>query len=162
MAQQASLSFRSLAAANPLRILWHLLLQAILAASVSAQTPQQQYVFGSVPVTPATSQVAAYAKNGQTGALAAVTGSPYADNLQGGAIAIDGLGRFLFVVNPATSNISMFQINQSTGSLTEVPGSPFSTGPTEHFAMAPPSPVILAQETPARSLTSGISSPNCC
>src|SRR5260370_1249504 len=59
MAQQASLSFRSLAAANPLRILWHLLLQAILAASVSAQTPQQQYVFVSVPVTPATSLIAA-------------------------------------------------------------------------------------------------------
>ncbi len=155
MAQQASLSFRSLAAANPLRILWHLLLQAILAASVSAQTPQQQYVFGSVPVTPATSQVAAYAKNGQTGALAAVTGSPYADNLQGGAIAIDGLGRFLFVVNPATSNISMFQINQSTGSLTEVPGSPFSTGPTENLAMAPTSPVCLAAEKSGQFLYVG-------
>src|SRR5260370_12350278 len=99
MAQQASLSFRSLAAANPLRILWHLLLQAILAASVSAQTPQQQYVFGSVPVTPATSQVAAYAKNGQTGALATMTGSPYADNLPPRPIPIHPLARFLFFVH---------------------------------------------------------------
>src|ERR1700756_5363404 len=155
MAQQAPLSFRSLSAASPLRILWHLLLQAILAASVTAQTPQQQYVFGSVPVTPTTSQVAAYAKNGQTGALSAAPGSPFADNLQGGAMAIDGLGRFLFVVNPATSNISMFQINQSTGSLTQVPGSPFSTGPTENPNMAPTSPVCVAAEKSGQFLYVG-------
>src|SRR5712664_3904447 len=155
MAQQAPPSSPSLAASNTRRILQHLLLQAILAVSATAQTPQQQYVFGSVPVTPATSQVAASAKNGQTGALSAVPGSPFADNLQGGAIAIDGLGRFLFVVNPATSNISMFQINQSTGSLTEVPGSPFSTGPTENPAMAPSDPVCLAAEKSGQFLYVG-------
>jgi len=155
MAQQAPLSSPSPAASNPLWVLRHLLLQAILAASVAAQTPQQQYVFGSVPVTTATSQVAAYAKNGQTGALAAVPGSPFADNLQGGAMAIDGLGRFLFVINPATSNISMFQINQSTGSLTQVPGSPFSTGPTENPNMAPTSPVCLAAEKSGQFLYVG-------
>ena len=155
MAQQAPRCSPSFAASNTLRILWHLLVQAILAASVAAQTPQQQYVFDSVPVTPATSQVAVYAKNGQTGALSAITGSPFNDNLQGGAMAIDGLGRFLFVVNPATSNISMFQINQSTGSLTEVPGSPFSTGPTENPAMAPTSPVCVASEKSGQFLYVG-------
>jgi hypothetical protein len=89
-----------------------LLLQVALAETAAAQTPQQQYVFGSVPVTSATSQVAAYAKNGQNGALSSVASSPFADNLQGGAMAIDGLGRFLFVINTSTSNISMFQIDQ--------------------------------------------------
>jgi 6-phosphogluconolactonase (cycloisomerase 2 family) len=99
--------------------------------------------------------VAAYAKNGQTGALSAVPGSPFADNLQGGAMAIDGLGHFLFVINLATSNISMFQIDQSTGSLSEVPGSPFSTGPTENFNMAPTSPVCLAAERSGQFLYVG-------
>jgi len=119
------------------------------------QTPQQQYVFGSVPVTSATSQVGAYAKNGQTGSLSAVTGSPFADSLQGGAIAIDALGRFLFVVNPATSNISMYQIDQSTGTLAEVPGSPFSTGPTENPNMAAKSPACLAVEKSGQFLYVG-------
>jgi 6-phosphogluconolactonase (cycloisomerase 2 family) len=126
-----------------------------LAVTAAAQTPQQQYVFESVPVTSATSQVAAYAKNGQTASLSAVTGSPFVDSLQGGAIAIDALGRFLFVLNPATSNISMYQIDQSTGILAEVPGSPFSTGPTENPSMAAKSPACLAVEKSGQFLYVG-------
>jgi hypothetical protein len=155
MAQQAPLSSASLAVSNTLRILQLLLLQATLAAAAAAQIPQQQYVYGSVPITTTTSQVAAYAKNGQTSALSAVPGSPFADNLQGGAMAIDGLGRFLFVINPGTSNISMFQIDQSAGSLTEVPGSPFSTGPTENASMAATSPICLAAEKSGQFLYVG-------
>src|ERR1700731_3746922 len=155
MVQQAPLSSPPLAVSNALRALRLLLLLGTLVASTAAQTPQQQYVFGSVPIPPATSQVAAYAKNGQTGALSAVAGSPFADSLQGGAMAIDGLGRFLFVINPSTSNISMFQINQSTGSLSEVPGSPFSTGPTENPTMAATSPICLAAEKSGQFLYVG-------
>jgi 6-phosphogluconolactonase (cycloisomerase 2 family) len=155
MAQQAPLSFLPILASDTPKILRLLLLYAALAARAAAQTPQQQFVFGSVPLTPATSQVAAYAKNGQTGALSAVAGSPFADSLQGGAMAIDGLGHFLFVVNTATSNISMFQIDQSTGSLTQVPGSPFSTGPTENPSLAPISPVFLSAEKSGQFLYVG-------
>jgi 6-phosphogluconolactonase (cycloisomerase 2 family) len=133
-----------------------------LLASVSlgvvltdAQTPQQQYVYGAVPVTPSTSQIAAYAKNGQNGALAVISGSPFADALVGRAIAMDALGRFLFVVNPGTSNISMFQINQATGGLTEVSGSPFSTGPTENPSLAPKEPVCLSTEKSGQFLYVG-------
>src|SRR5579864_3510381 len=111
--------------------------------STSAQTPQQQYVFDSVPVTTTTSEIAAYAKNGQNGALSAASGSPFADKLSAGAMVVDALGRFLFIANPDTSNISMFQIDQTTGALLEVPGSPFSSGPTENPAMAPTAPVCL-------------------
>jgi 6-phosphogluconolactonase (cycloisomerase 2 family) len=155
MAQQAPVSSASRSVSNTLRILRLLLLQATLAATAAAQTPQQQYVFDSVPVTNSTSYVGAYATNGQTGALSAVAGSPFADNMQGGAMAIDGLGRFLFVINPSTSNISMFQINQSSGSLTEVPGSPFSTGPTENPSMAATSPICLAAEKSGQFLYVG-------
>jgi 6-phosphogluconolactonase (cycloisomerase 2 family) len=155
MSQQARLSSPSLERLNGLGILRLLLLHTALAAAAAAQTPQQQYVFGSVPVTTTTSQVVAYAKNGQTGALSAVPGSPFADSRQGGAMAIDALGRFLFVVNTITSNISMFQIDQSTGSLAEVPGSPFSTGPTENLSMAATSPICLAVEKSGQFLYVG-------
>jgi 6-phosphogluconolactonase (cycloisomerase 2 family) len=155
MAQQAPLSSPWLQVLNGLGILWLLLLHANFASIAIAQAPQQQYVFGSVPITTTTSQVASYAKNGQTGALSAVPGSPFADSLQGGAMAVDALGRFLFVVNTTTSNISMFQIDQSTGRLAEVPGSPFSTGPTENPGMAAKSPVCLAVEKSGQFLYVG-------
>src|SRR6266436_2618847 len=85
---------------------------AVLMSSVcsSAQSAQQQYVYGSVPVSTTASQVVAYSKAAQSGALSAVAGSPFSDALLGGAMAIDGQGHFLFEVNPSTSNISMFQI----------------------------------------------------
>jgi len=155
MAQHAPFSPASFLVSNSPQILRLLFLHATLAAIAAAQTPQQQYVFGSVPLTPATSQLAAFAKNGQTGALSAVPGSPFADSLRGAAMAIDGLGHFLFVINPATSNISMFHIDQSTGSLTQVSGSPFSAGPTENPSMAPTSPVCLAAEKSGQFLYVG-------
>ena len=155
MAQQAPLSSPWLRVWQGNR-LWRLvLLQTTLSVTAAAQTPQQQYIYGSVPVTTATSQVAAYVENAASGALSVVAGSPLADSLQGGAIAIDGLGRFLFVINPSTSNISMLQINQGTGSLTEVPGSPFSTGPTENPAMAPTIPACIAAEKSGQFLYVG-------
>ena len=155
MAQRGFCSSPLLLASNARKILRLLLLHGTLVSIATAQTPQQQYVYGSVPLTTATSQVAAYAKNGQTGALSAVAGSPFADSLQGGAMAIDGLGHFLFVVNTSTSNISMYQIDQSTGNLTQVPGSPFSTGPTENLNMAATSPVCLAAEKSGQFLYVG-------
>jgi 6-phosphogluconolactonase (cycloisomerase 2 family) len=155
MAQRALLSSLSLSVPNALWFARLLLLELALAVAVAAQAPQQQYVFNSVPITNATSQVAGYLKNGQTGALSAAVGSPLAENLPGGAMAIDGLGRFLFVINTSTSNISMFQIDQTNGSLTQVPGSPFSTGPTENPSMAAKSPVCLAAEKSGQFLYVG-------
>lgn len=113
MAQQAPVFCPSLHVLNGLGILWLLLLHATLASFAIAQAPQQQYVFGSVPITTTISQVAAYAKNGQTGALSAVPGSPFADSLQGGAMAVDALGRFLFVVNTATSTFPCFRLTRA-------------------------------------------------
>jgi hypothetical protein len=121
------------------------------AVSVSAQAPpQQQYVYASVPVTTATSEIAGFSKSGVTGTLTGVPGAPFSDQFQGGPMAIDGLGHFLFVINPSTSNISMFQIDQSTGSLKEVQGSPFAVGPIENPTLAPTLPVCLATERSGR------------
>jgi hypothetical protein len=155
MAQHALPSSSSLLVSKALWFARLLLLELTLTASATAQAPQQQYVFNSVPLTSSASQVAGYVKNGQTGALSPVVGAPLAENLTGGAMAIDGLGRFLFVLNTSTSNISMFQIDQGSGSLTQVPGSPFSTGPTENPSMAAKSPVCLAAEKSGQFLYVG-------
>jgi Lactonase, 7-bladed beta-propeller len=128
----------------------------ILASSADAMAQaQQQFVYGSVPVTSSSSEVAAFAKNGSTGALSTLAASPFPDKLEGGALAIDALGRFVFIINPSTSNISMFQIDQTSGNLAEVAGSPFATGPTENPQMAPKSPNCLATEASGQFLYVG-------
>jgi 6-phosphogluconolactonase (cycloisomerase 2 family) len=155
MAQQAFLTSFSLMVSHALRKLQLVFLLAMLAATAGAQTPQQQYVFGDVPTTAATSQLTVYSKNAQTGAIASIPGSPFTDGLQGGPLAVDALGRFLFVINPQTNDISMFQIDQSTGNITHVPDSPFSTGPTENPNMAAKSPACLAVEKSGQFLYVG-------
>ena len=69
-------------------------------------------------------------------------------------MAIDALGRFLFVINPASDDISMFGINPD-GSLTEVSGSPFAAAPTVNPAVTPSSPLCLATETSGQFLYVG-------
>jgi hypothetical protein len=131
-------------------------LGALLSANaIHGQTPQQQYVYGAAPVTTTTSKIAGYAKNRLSGALSAAPGSPFADRQLGGAIAVDALGRFLFIVNPDTNNISMFQIDKATGGLSEVLGSPFSTSPTENPNLAPSVPVCLSTEKSGQFLYVG-------
>src|ERR1043165_9801692 len=91
-----------------------------------AQTPTQQRVYASASITSSTSALPVYTKNDTTGALTLVGNAPFADRLEGGLLAIDGLGKFLFVLNPVSNNISMYQIDSSTGALIEVPNSPRS------------------------------------
>ena len=43
--------------------------------------------------------------------------------LEGGLVAIDGQGKFLFVLNPSSNDISMFQMDQASGAVSEVTGS---------------------------------------
>jgi 6-phosphogluconolactonase (cycloisomerase 2 family) len=124
-------------------------------SSALAQSAPQQYVYGAVPITTASSEIDALAKNAQTGALTSISGSPFADRMLGYVMAVDGLGRFLFVVNKNTSNISMFQIDQSTGALNEVSGSPFSTGAVENPNMTATLPVCVATEKSGRFLYVG-------
>src|SRR5262249_43081269 len=101
----------------------------VLALSSYAQTSTQQYVYANAPSSPTTtSTLAEFSKNSQAGGLSEISNSPVADHLEGGRLAVDALGRFLFVLNRTTSGISMYQINSSTGALNEVPNSPFSAG----------------------------------
>jgi 6-phosphogluconolactonase (cycloisomerase 2 family) len=75
--------------------------------------------------------VSAFAINQTSGALAALTGSPFAlaPATSPQSIAVDLSGRFVYVANGTTNNVSAFAINQTTGVLsTTVAGSPFPAG----------------------------------
>jgi len=122
------------------------LLLTICEAGSSAQSATQQRVYGAASASTATAILPAYNKDGTTGALSLLPGAPFADRLEGGLVAIDRQGRFLFVLNPTSDNVSMFQIDSSSGSLTEVPSSPFAVGPTVNPNLAPSKPLSLATE----------------
>ena len=120
------------------------------------QAATQQYIYANTSAPPATtSTLSEYAKNGQTGALSPAPGSPIPDRFEGGQLAVDALGRLLFVLNQTTNSISMYQINSSTGVLTEVPNSPFSAGATINPNQAPSQPVSLATEKSGKYLYVG-------
>src|SRR5262249_42773281 len=82
-----------------------------------AQTPPQQFVYASTPVTTTTSQVSGFAKDPGTGNLTPTAVATVADRLEGGLLAVDAKGRFVFILNPTTSKISMFAVNPNTGNL---------------------------------------------
>jgi len=131
------------------------------APTLRAQSTSQQYVYANVPGTPpATSTIPAFAKSGQTGALSPAAGSPFPDQREGGRMAVDALGRFLFVLNPTTDTISMFQIDSSTGALTEVPSSPFAAAKTINPNQGPSLPVSLATEKSGKYLYVGYTGGN--
>ena len=118
-----------------LRLLSSLALFLCFVSPTSAQTSSQQYVYVSAPNSPS-STIPALAKISQTGALNPIPSSPFNERLEGGLLAIDGQGKFLFVLNPTSDDISMFHIDQATGTLSEVPSSPFAVPPV------PPNPAF--------------------
>jgi len=122
-----------------------------------AQTSTQQYVYLSLPGSPPSSPsslISAFSKAGQTGALNSVIGSPFSDRLEGGLAAIDGQGKFLFILNPISNDVSMFQIDQATGALSEAPGSPFAIPPAGPNP-APSQPISITAEPSGKFLFVG-------
>jgi 6-phosphogluconolactonase len=73
-------------------------------------------------------QIFAYTVNLSTGALTAVSGSPYMVGTSPDAAVVDPSGRFLYVANFGDSTVSAYSISQATGALTAVAGSPFAVG----------------------------------
>lgn len=129
----------------------------LLASTAFGQTSTQQYVYLSLPGSPPSSPmslISAFSKAGQTGALNPLSGSPFADRLEGGLVAIDGQGKFLFLLNPTSNDISMFQIDQTTGALSEVPGSPFAV-PAAGPNPAPSQPISITGEPSGKFLFVG-------
>ncbi len=121
-------------------------LVALSCAGVARAQTQQVYSTSPSAAQSGTSQINGFAKNAQTGSLASLPTSPTNERLDGATLAVDALGRFLFVLNPMHDDISMFQIDSSTGALTEVPASPFAVGPFLNPQQAPTQPNSLATE----------------
>ncbi len=85
-------------------------------------------VSGSNNGSPAPGNVSAYAINAGTGALTAVTGSPFAAGSKTYSVALNPAGTFLYATNYDDDTVSAYTINSSTGALTGVMGSPFLAG----------------------------------
>jgi 6-phosphogluconolactonase (cycloisomerase 2 family) len=138
-----------------LQLLFVLSILLGIVSAADAQTPTQQYVYSSGAVNPNPSVVSGFTKASQTGALSLIPGSPFSEQLEGGLVAIDGQGKFLFVLNPKSNDISMLQIDQASGALTEVPASPFQVPKTINPNLAPSQPISIATEKSGRFLFVG-------
>jgi len=138
-------------------LIWQVLSGILLTigSSASAQTLSQQYVYGSPPTSTPPTVISGFIKSSQTGALTALPGSPFNERLDSGLVAIDGQGKFLFVLNQTSNDISMFQIDSSSGALSEVPGSPFAVPPTINPNLAPSQPTSIAAESSGKFLFVG-------
>lgn len=69
-----------------------------------------------------------YTVNSTTGALTAISGSPFPGTPEGWSVAVDPSSKFAYVANPNPSNsISAYTIDSTTGALTPVAGSPYPT-----------------------------------
>src|SRR6202043_1922650 len=73
--------------------------------------------------------ISAYAINAASGAVTAISGSPFPAGSVPYSITIDPSGKFAYVANQGNGDVSAFAINGSSGALTTVSGSPFATGP---------------------------------
>jgi lactonase family protein with 7-bladed beta-propeller len=132
-----------------LRLIFRVSIFFMVVPAASAQTSTQQYVYLSSPAS-SSSLVSGFGKSSQTGALSLVPGSPFSERLEGGLVAIDGLGKFLFVLNPQSDDISMFQIDPASGALSEVPGSPFAVPAAINPNSAPSQPIPTIALLPLR------------
>ncbi len=87
--------------------------------------------------------VSAYTINRSTGALRAVSGSPFADGPGPNSVTVDPSGRFVYVTNYcdgcSAGNVSAYTINNSTGALRAVSGSPFAAGNNPNSVTVDPS-----------------------
>ena len=126
---------------------------------LGAQTTQQR-VYASQSQSTTNSFLSAYDKDSQTASLSSIAGSPFNERFEGGYVAVDGQGKFLFVINPQSNTISMFQIDQSSGALSEVPNSPFASGATINPGNAPSDPISIAAEATGKYLYVGYANGN--
>ena len=70
--------------------------------------------------------LAAFKMNSATGALSAISGSPYTTLANTAAVTVDPTSHFVYIANGQSSAISGFKINQSDGTLAAISGSPWS------------------------------------
>jgi 6-phosphogluconolactonase len=72
--------------------------------------------------------VSASTINASTGALTAVSNSPFATGMGPVSVAADPAAKFLYVANSTDGTVSGYSIDPATGALLQVTGSPFTAG----------------------------------
>jgi 6-phosphogluconolactonase len=108
------------------------LLSLTAAGSSTCLFSQVVYVANTV-----SNDVSAFGMDAGTGALTAIVGSPFPAGgvnatgigIQGPVgVAVDPMGKFVYVSNGGFGNISAYTVNAVSGALTAIPGSPFAIG----------------------------------
>lgn len=97
-------------------------------------TPKSAYVANS-----SDSDLSASTINSTTGALTAITGSPFLAGTNPASVATDLLGRFAYAANQGSKNLSAYSIDATSGALTAVGGSPFAAGTNPVSVVVDPS-----------------------
>jgi 6-phosphogluconolactonase (cycloisomerase 2 family) len=78
--------------------------------------------------------ISAFAIDPTTGALTAISGSPFRAGTYPFGIKVNSSATFLYVANSGSNSISVYSIDQTTGALTAIAGSPFAADPSpEHL-----------------------------
>ena len=72
--------------------------------------------------------VSGYTIDATTGALTAISGSPFAAGTNPQSVTVDPTGKFAYVTNDGSANVSGYTIDPTTGALTPISGSPFAAG----------------------------------
>jgi DNA-binding beta-propeller fold protein YncE len=73
-----------------------------------------------------------------SGALTALSGSPYTAGTGPYGIVVDQSGTHVYVANNGTGDVSAYNINPSNGNLSPIVGEPFPAGTGPHgVAVAP-------------------------
>jgi len=73
------------------------------------------------------------------GTLTKVQGSPFGAGGDPNSLAVDPLGRFLYVSNESSKNVSGYRIDPGNGRLTALPGSPYPVGAVPQSISVDPS-----------------------
>jgi 6-phosphogluconolactonase (cycloisomerase 2 family) len=87
-------------------------------------SPSGKYLFVANASTNNAGSNSVFGINSTTGALTAITGSPFPGSGAGSGLVVDPAGRSLY---EASTGINAYSINQSTGALTKISGSPYAT-----------------------------------
>lgn len=98
-------------------------LSALAAVPLAAQSHHFVYLSSATDQT-----ISGFELSPAAETLTPITGSPFNEPVEPGAMTLHPSGRFLYVMNAGAKTVSAFAVNPVTGVLNEGPASPFAVG----------------------------------